>query len=365
MSLPTATRLLEEGIAGGLHPGAELYVSLGGRTVSNLAVGESRPGEAMTPDLLSLWLSAAKPLTAAAVVRLSEAGALDLDEPVARHLPEFAQAGKERVTVRHLLTHTGGFRTRDVGLLRSWEENLSRICAAPLESGWVPGERTAYQPASSWFVLGEILQRITGEPFRSHLRERILLPLGMDDSWPGMAPEVYEALRHRLVPAYRADGTGASGGGWRPYPWDGEAYVARSSPAENAWGPARDLGRFYEALLDGGRGVLSPASAAALTSPAASAFDESLQRVVHWGLGLRVNGPTPEGGLSEAGEMGRHASPGTFGHGGFRSSLGFADPAHVLVVVLVANGLPDGPRHRKRTRTVAEAIYSDLGLARP
>lgn len=362
MSLPTAVRLLEEGIARGLHPGAQLYVSLGGRTVADLAVGESRPGAPMTPDLLTLWLSAAKPLTAVAVARLWEEGALDLDEPVARHLPEFAQGGKERVTPRHLLTHTGGFRTRDVGLLRSWEENLARICAAPLEPGWAPGARTAYQPASSWFVLGEVIQRIAGEPFQRHLRERVLLALGMDDSWPGMPPEVYGALRHRLVPAWRA----GLPGGWRPYPWDGEAYVTRSSPAENAWGPARELGRFYEALLEGGRGALSPASVAALTTPAAAdgVFDESLKRVVHWGLGLRINGPTADG-LSGAAEMGRHASPGSFGHGGFRSSLAFADPEHGLVLVLIANGLPDGPEHRQRVRTVAEAVYADLGLDRP
>jgi CubicO group peptidase (beta-lactamase class C family) len=315
----------------------------------------------MTPDLLPLWLSAAKPLTAMAVARLWDAGVLDLDEPVARHLPEFARAGKERITPRHLLTHTGGFRTRDIGLLRSWEENLARVCAAPLEPGWAPGARTAYQPASSWLVLGEVLQRVTGEPFQRHIRERVLLPLGMDESWPGMTPEVYGTLRYRLAPLYR---TGVPGGGWRPYPWDGEPYATRASPAENAWGPARDLGCFYEALLEGGRGVLSPAATAALTTPVAAegTFDESLQRVVHWGLGVRINGPAA-GGPSGAGEMGRHASTRSFGHGGFRSSLAFADPEHGLVLVLIANGLPDGGEHRKRVRTVAEAVYADLGVA--
>jgi len=340
--LPGAVARLERGIAAGLFYGAQLYVSVAsvaGATVADLAVGESRPGESMASDLLLPWLSSTKPATAIAVAQLWEAGALDLDDPVASHLPEFARHGKEAITLRHLLTHTGGFRTLAIGgPHRTWEENIARLCDAPLEPGWVPGERTAYHPASSWYVLGEVVARRSGLAIDRYLRERVFLPLGMESSWVGIPADRYAELRPRIAPAYRtgslAEARTGAGGRWRRYPWDEADWIGRVSPAENGWGPARELARLYEALLGsrsaGGAPLLAPATVAALTTPQLpeGRLDESLRRVVHWGLGLRVNAPVPgAAALSAAADFGRHAAAGSYGHGGFRSSLAFADPA--------------------------------------
>jgi CubicO group peptidase (beta-lactamase class C family) len=382
-AVPAAVARLRRGIAAGLLYGAQLYVSIDGIAVADLAVGESRPGEPMTPDHLLPWLSSTKPATAIAVAQLWEAGALGLDDPVARHVPEFARGGKEAVTLRHLLTHSGGFRTLAIGgPNRTWEENLARICAVPLEAGWVPGERTAYHPASSWYVLGEIVARRSGLPIDRYLRERIFEPLGMESSWVGIPAARYAALRPRLAPVYRTGALAAQttqaeqtapaalGARWRRYPWDDAGWASRVSPAENGWGPARELARLYEMLLAhgarGGARLLAPETVAAMTAPqlAAGRFDESLKRVVHWGLGLRVNAPAPGAArLSAAAEFGRHAAAGSYGHGGFRSSLAFADPARRLAVALAVNGLPGGAAHRRLAAEVVEAVYADLGLA--
>ena len=108
--LPRTVAAFEAGRRAGLHRGGQFYVSRQGEVVADLALGEARPGKPMKPDTPILWLSSSKPFAAVAIAQLWERGLLDLDDPIARHVPEFAQRGKERITLRHALTHTGGFR---------------------------------------------------------------------------------------------------------------------------------------------------------------------------------------------------------------------------------------------------------------
>src|SRR5207302_7018884 len=108
-TLPRAVAAIEDGITQNLHLGAQLYVSRGGTTIADLAFGEAREGRPMSPDTLMLWMSSVKPVTAVAIAQMWERGKLELDDPVARHIPEFGARDKDRVTIRHVLTHTGGF----------------------------------------------------------------------------------------------------------------------------------------------------------------------------------------------------------------------------------------------------------------
>src|SRR5262245_39433433 len=127
-ALPRTTAALQEGILAGLHLGAQLAVWRDGAEVASGALGENRPGEPLTAAHQMTWLSATKPVTAVALLQLWERGLFELDDPVARHIPEFAAHGKERITVRHLLLHTGGIRRLDLGWPeRSWEEILATI----------------------------------------------------------------------------------------------------------------------------------------------------------------------------------------------------------------------------------------------
>lgn len=363
MSLPRSLRVLADGITQGLHKGAQLYVSLDGQVLADDAVGEARVGQAMTTDTLMLWLSSTKPTTAVALAVLWERGELRWDDPIARFLPEFAQGGKERVTLRHALTHTGGFRVLDTGFPRlPWEETIARIAGSRLEPRWVPGEKAGYHLASSWFILGEVIQRIDGRPYARFLREEVFEPLGMADCWVGMPPERFQAYGARIAAFYNTEHPEAP-----EHPWHHENHIVRPSPGGNGFGPIRELGRFYEALLaafDGRRTILAPQTVEALvTRHRAGMYDQTFRHLMDWGLGFILNSAHyNEPTLPYA--YGPHASRRTFGHSGYRSSTAFADPEHRLAVALATNGTPAEDLHRERMRQLTTAIYEEAGLGR-
>jgi CubicO group peptidase (beta-lactamase class C family) len=362
MPLPRTLELLQRGIDDGLHSGGQLFVARHGEVAADLGFGEARPGEPMTRDHLALWLSAGKPVTAVVVAQLWEAGELDLDDPVARHLPEFARGGKETVTIRHLLTHTGGIRALDLGWPRaSWEEIVERVAAMRLEPRWVPGRKAGYHLSSSWFILGEIAQRLVGEPFTDIVRRRVFLPLGMDDCWIGMPTERFEAYGPRIAPLYDTEQGGA------PHDSTGALHLTRPSPGANAVGPMAQLGHLYAALLAGGAAdghrILGKQTVEALVARhRVGLWDHTFRHHLDWGLGLIVNSGYHGEETSPYG-YGPHASLRAFGHSGYRSGVGFADPEHGLVVCLWVNGTPEDEAHRRRFHAVTAAVYEDLGIA--
>src|SRR5690349_10075740 len=88
-AFPKTTAVLQQWIASGHQIGAQVYISRDAQPLADFAVGESRPGVAMTTDTLMLWLSASKPFAAVALAQLRERGSLDFDDPVIRFIPEF------------------------------------------------------------------------------------------------------------------------------------------------------------------------------------------------------------------------------------------------------------------------------------
>jgi CubicO group peptidase (beta-lactamase class C family) len=372
--LPQTLAALTHGIEQGLHAGAQAYVSRGGSAVADFAVGSARPGVPMRRDSLVPWMSAGKPLAAVAVAQLwemlGEQGLLDPDDPVARHLPEFAARGKEAVTIRHLLTHTAGFRA----LAGRWEEQpwdriLAAICDARLEPGWVPGRKAGYHLGTSWYVLGEIVRRLdpAGRDYSSYVRERICDGVGMKDSWVGMPEEVYRAYGDRI--AVMQD----TAAGAKPQAADGShsdlAAATACRPGSGARGPVRELGFFYEILLrkgarDGAR-VLSPEAVEAIVAGhRIGMYDHTFRHVMDWGLGFLLNSAR-YGEHTVPYGYGPHASPRTFGHGGSQCCTGFADPENGLAVAIAWNGRPGEAAHDRRLRETLAAVYEDLGLAAP
>jgi CubicO group peptidase (beta-lactamase class C family) len=365
--LPRTHAVIRNGFARGLHSGVQLFVSLSGETVLDNAIADV--GDASTADIgtastltRDTLLSAAKPLTAVAVLQLVERQRLDLDAPVAEVIPEFAARGKTEISTRHLLTHTGGFRDVDTGWPRAdWMETLRRACAATLEDGWLVGKSAGYHVASSWFVLGELLRRLDGRPFPEILRREVCQPLGMTDVWNGMPEDVWHLHGQRIGRMEQLER-----GETRELPWHDFAHCSAAAPGGNTRGPARQLGRFYQCLLNGGVldgvRILNPETVDDLTARhRLGAFDQTLQHVVDFGLGLiidsnRYGAETVPYGYS------RYCSERTFGHGGSQSSIGFADPEYGLVVCYVANRRVGEPRHQKRHREIVNAIYEDLGL---
>lgn len=340
-------------------------MSLDGSVVVDTAFGEVRPGEPMTADHLTIWLSATKPLVAIAIARLWERGKLELDDPVARYVPEFAAHRKDGITLRHLLTHTGGIRMLDVGWPgKSWAEIVAGICATKPEPRWAPGKRAGYHRASSWFVLGEILRRLTGRRFSQAIREEVLLPAGMSDTWIGMPEEVYRGYGERVAPLYEAGKTGKT-------EWElvfaGERFLTDPHPGANGCGPIRELGLFYERLLAGGPPLVGRQTLEAMTARHRVGLeDRTFGHVMDWCLGFIPNSAyhEPEAGVESIPYgYGRYASTRAYGHSGARSSVAFTDPEHSLVVALLLNGLPDTAAHLDRINALTGAIYEDLGLA--
>lgn len=360
--LPKTRRILQAGIDEGLHRGGQLYASRHGEPVADLPFGEVRPGEAMTAEHLMLWLSASKPVTAVALATLWERGAFALDDPVARHIPEFAFGGKEAVTVRHLLTHTAGIRMFETGWPEaSWDETVARICDRKLEPRWVPGHTAGYHEASSWFVIGEIIHRLDGRPFERFVRQEVLEPLGMGDSWIGMPAERHREYGDRVAPTWNTEKPDAPSHGW-----ESEPRCARPSPGGNGRGPVRELGRFYEMLLAGGEShgsrLLTPQTVEALTSRhRVGLIDKTFRAKLDWGLGFIVDSKHYEQDHLPYG-YGPHASARTFGHSGYRSVAAFADPEHALTVALAWNGTPSDTAHETRISRTLAALYEDLKL---
>lgn len=359
-TLPRTRAVLRRGMERGLHLGAQVYVSLDGKPVADFGVGEAKPGVAMTADTLMTWYSSTKPLTSMCVGQCWERGKLQLDDPVAKYVPEFAQHGKDRVTIRHVLTHTSGFPNADLAVRfkRPWSEVIAAICAAKLEEGWEVGRHALYHPTSGMQMLGEIVARVSGLPFDRYIRTQLFEPLGMKDSWVGMPATVYRNYGDRMGTMMNTDGP-------KPVPANldpgsgPEAWATICVPGGNGHGPMRELGRFYEMMMNGGtlqgQRVLAPSTVAEFTRvhrPDAPTF-KGKQTAAAWGLG--ISRQRAVGGV--------HCSTATFGHGGSLSSLGFCDPERRVVAAFVCNGRPKQADHSARVREITAAIYEDLGLA--
>jgi CubicO group peptidase (beta-lactamase class C family) len=375
-ALPRTAAELARGVEAGLHFGGQLYVSRAGEVVADAGFGLAMPvlaersdtgpsAASMTRAHRMLWMSSTKPFAAVAIAQLWQRGALALDEPVARHLPEFAQGGKEAVTIRHLLTHTGGIRMLDVGWPEhSWEAIVAKICAQRLEPRWTPGRKAGYHLASSWFVLGELVRRLDGRPFERYVREEILEPIGAGDSWIGMPSEIYRQSASRIAPMFEV---GTGGNEVRRLDATSEKRIVRANPGANGCGPVRELAHLYEALLAGGeragRRILAPQTVDAVVARhRVGLVDQTFKTKLDWGLGVILDSKH-YGDPSAPYGYGPHAGPRTFGHSGARSSTAFCDPDARLVVALAVNGLPDDDRHRERFERLTAAIYQDLGLA--
>jgi CubicO group peptidase (beta-lactamase class C family) len=354
--------VLEEGVRTGLHPGAQLYVSRNGEVIFDFPCGEARLGVPMRPDSVIQWFSAGKPLTAVLLAQLYERDALDLRSPVSRYLPEFAQNGKESITVAHLLTHTAGFRAADkIPAETPWAEVIRLACETPLEDGWTPGSRAGYSTSASWFILAEIVQRLTSRPIDEYIKSELLDPLGLTDSWLRLPFEQYKKYGDRLALMHDAAAVKRD-----PVFMQDAAGMAHCRPGSSARGPIRDLGRFYEMLLNGGafnrHRFLEPETIRLFTTRhRVGMFDETFLHKLDFGYGFLVNS-NRYGAESVPYGYGRYASDETFGHSGAQSSCAFADPRHNLVVAWVTNGLPGERPHQKRHREINHAVYNHLEI---
>lgn len=359
MNYDNLTTAIQQGIDRNLHTGVQVYVSIDGQPVLDSGFGFAAPDLPMSETTIMLWRSAGKPITATAICRAWQAGRIDLDSAVMQYLPDTKDRPVGSVTIRQLLTHTSGFPLLDTGWpTASWNQILERICSIETLS---PG--SAYQPQSTWFLLGAILESIdvAGRGIQAILRDEVLTPLGMNEAWCGI--DNISPIANRLPQLLSREGGKLIANDFGNEPW-----LTAPSPGGNFRGPVRELGKFYEMLLNNGdteRGeqLLEPATISAMTSrQRAGELDTTFQHIVDFGLGLIVDSNT-YGAQTVPYGFSQHCSPTTFGHGGAQCSIGFCDPDRKLVVAWAANGFCGEGQHQRRNRAINDALYTDLGFA--
>ncbi|HIM50758.1 MAG TPA: DUF1343 domain-containing protein [Acidobacteria bacterium] len=355
--------LVEDAIRDGRLPGAVVVVGHAGEIVYERAFGARAvdgPPEAMTPDTIFDLASLTKVVaTTTSVMILVEEGRLRLRDRVATYLPEFSSHGKDRITIEHLLTHVSGLRP-DLPLEEVFEgadTAIARAADEVPEAG--PGERFVYSDIN-FFVLGEIVRRVTGQTLDQFARDRIFRPLGMRDT--GFNPPA--SLRPRIAPtepcaplAWPCGGDGAVMLRGRVHDPTARRMGGVAGHA-GLFSTAGDLARFCRMLLGAGTlddvRILAPLTVARMTR-VSTPPQMADRRGLGWDLDSRFS--------SNRGDL---FSFGSYGHTGFTGTSLWLDPASDTFVVFLSSrlhptGAGDVTALRGRVATVvASAVSGDL-----
>ncbi|MFH8464117.1 serine hydrolase domain-containing protein [Streptomyces sp. NPDC017991] len=319
--------------------------------------------------------SATKGVAAAALLLLHQRGQLDLDAPVGEYWPGFKAAGKERLLVRHVLSHRAGLPVLDHPLTA--EESLDPLRGAEAVARqapvWEPGADHGYHALTYGWLTGELLRRVTGDGIGDWIAREIAGPVGAD-LWVGLpdgeaarvgrvgrveTPAGDGGLRARpkqsVVEAYEdpASLTRRAFAAITPFPDQNDpAYRAAALPATNGIATADGLARFYASLIgevDGGTRLFTPSTLAAARTEESAGPDRVLVINTRFGLGYMLHGS---------------ASPflatGSFGHPGRGGALGFADPESGTAFAYVTNGFRKTVTADPRAQGLVRALRAAL-----
>jgi CubicO group peptidase (beta-lactamase class C family) len=328
------------------------------------AVGEIEPGVPMPPNAITRLASITKPVTATAVLLLAEQGKLRLSDRVDTWFPGFGsvvqQGGRtvpasRPVTVRDLLTNQAGLATEGAAYdslfgVATADEYARRIGALPLR--FQPGTQFEYGCCGSAYeVLGAIVERVTGEPYRDFLQSRVLRPLKMNDTYFNVPPE----KRDRLAAQYRRDATGTL----VPFRRRGqeENETTFFSGAGGLRSTVDDYHRFARFLLNGGEleGVrlLSAESVRAMTT---NQVGQGYPTAGYgWGYGVRVRTSREPDGSDAIGSFGWNGGTGT---------LFLVDPTNRLIFVVMMPSNPGTPGVTAARNAFVAAGYAVVSAGR-
>ncbi len=358
--------------------GASVAVAWRGELVVDLWAGH-RDRERTQPwerDTLVLVYSSTKGVVALAAHMLADRGLLDFEAPVADVWPEFAQAGKERLPLRYLLTHEAGLPVIDEELPPGAELDWEIMTAALARQApvWEPGEKTGYHAATFGWLVGEAIRRASGRSAGRFIREEIAGPLGVDFLL-GFGPEEEARVSDlhlaqvppeelsSLAAAALLDPTSLAARAFNIAPRgpnkgrNSRAYRGSEQPGSNGHTNARALATIYGALGAGGawrgRRLLSEAGVRLAGTTQTQGQDVILQTPVRRTLGFMApvaGQPDPRG-------------ENAFGHAGMGGSLGFCDPDAGIGFGYAMNQMwtstldGDDPRANR----LARAVYESLG----
>ena len=345
---------ITEAIAAKKAPGGVLWLERDGE-IYRKAYGQRAwvpAAEPISEDTIYDAASLTKVIaTTTCIMQLVERGQLDLDAPVARYFPAFAQNGKEAVTIRHLMTHMSGLRP-DLDTKPAWSGyalGIELVVKEKLRS--IPGSTFVYSDIN-YITLGELVRLVSGRPLNVYAAQEVFGPLKMTDS--GFLPPKEKLAR--IAPTELTDGVMLRGVVHDPT----SRYMGGVAGHAGLFTTTADLARFCRMLLNGGEldgvRILKASTVADMTRVQ---NDGSDRRGLGWDIDSRFSA-----------QRGRWFPAGTsFGHTGYTGTCVWIDPgAHTFYVFLTNRVHPDDkanitPLRRALGTLVAEAVGRDVGAA--
>jgi CubicO group peptidase (beta-lactamase class C family) len=357
-------RALADPVTGGMtraladsaFPGAIAVVGNRRGELVQVSVGHLTWGEPAMVDRHTLWdlASLTKVMgTTTSIMRLVDAGKIDVDAPVQRYLPDWTGPGKSEITVRHLLTHSSGLPSfKPYDRITTDRDSIDKLMfGTPLDSA--PGRAMIYSDIGG-YLLGRIVARVSGMPFDEYVRSTYQA-LGMTETMfnppssllPRIAPTEVDPLRGGLVRGKVHDE--------RAY------YLGGVSGHAGLFSSAADLSEFARLLLNGGaigdHRLVSARTLALFAAYADSAFSNrglGWQKPSYPGMKFTTAGPW---GSSRA------ISSSAFGHTGFTGTSIIVDPANDVYIVLLSNRVNptrNNPRVGGVRTRLTDAVYAVL-----
>ena len=350
---------IEAHIAAGRYPGAAVAMARHGEIVAARSFGHARLADGSTPGMPAtdetLWLlySQTKPVISSAIWQLVERGHLRFQDRVAEYVPEFAQHGKERVTLFQVLTHQGGFPHARAITPALWEDHAAlraAICDFTLE--WEPGARVVYHGAAAPLGPGDVNR---GGHWARLSRSRPRTRSSGRSGWIACA----SACRTICTTGSPTSTTRARAA-TRP------SRTARIPPRTGGPGSPAGVATPRRAIWRSSTRCCSDAACCAASACSAprmvqyatrnhtdERIDEAMGMPMHRGLGVHVRGTTPA-----IRGLGSIASPSTFGHGGAGTSYSWADPETGVSFTYLTNGRVAEPWHSQRLDEIAVLAHA-------
>ena len=359
-------KAIDELVDSGAERGMQVAVYRRGELAVDAVAGIADPatGRPVESDTPFYNFSIVKGAAATLAHMFVERGAFGYDTPLVDLWPEFGAHGKQKVTVRHVLSHTAG--VPGIPLTTTPEDlcDWDKMCAAIADSElwWEPGTKIGYHAYTFGYLVGEVIRRATGKPISQVLLEEVSGPLSVGD-------ELYFGMPGSEQPrlAVLEDAEVADGGVMAAMPPDLPMFkagpltvfptaklgnradiLAADIPAGGKTS-ARAIARMYAALLgevDGVR-LISPARLREATAVAMSGTDAIFGMPTKWGLGYAI------GGLGS----GSDGSTSVFGVGGAGGSFACGDTASGIAFAVTKNRLTsDFNAATQLSRLVTEAL---------
>jgi CubicO group peptidase (beta-lactamase class C family) len=356
--------------------GAAAAVTLDGKSVVDIWAGHADAAKTKpwTRDTLVNVYSTTKGITAICAHRLVDKGLLDIDAPVAKYWPEFAQAGKDKIPMRFLLSHRAGLpavrKLLDDDALFNWSKMTAAL--AEQEPWWEPGTRHGYHALTFGHLVGEVIHRITGKTPGTYLRDEVAGPLAADfhigldakhdartaDMIPAPPPppgapnifaDIMKDPESMIARAFMNPP-----GGMRPGMVNTREWRAAEIPAANGHGTARALAQIYGALARGGElngvRVMSKDEVAKCSIEQSNGPDALLILNTRFSQGFMMSQPGASLG----------PNPKSFGHPGAGGSLGYGDPEAKIGFGYTMNMMQSSLLIDPRATALIDALYASM-----